>query len=687
MEREDREFIPGNDGDNGWTHVSRRSKKTPTTRTPSTTSFFFTTIPVGATVCLVFGNLSLNMVWFVTFTLAKKKTTNGKEFGFARFLDITDPTTFEKTLNNNTIIDQQRLSVNIARYQRSNDPPKHDFHAKASKPSSIPPVHPTRKTFADILKEKTNHQNSSKPPTPITIHSCPVLNNTLANSVVVELVSIDTFSNLHTICEDVGIPATKIKYLGGLHALLELQPKSDISTIPSNTSHQKCFKNIQPWTKNFQLLNRLAWISIEGLPPQAWHEANFTRIAQAWGEIIFPEKCKTNNLNLVAGKVCIRTKCMDFIQHNMPVLVDGMHTCVRIRELIGECYELCPATATTSNEQVSTNYGDNFIANQEAILGHKNATEEVSNSENDDESAFPASFKKDAILSPKNTLGNIDKVELDADVEDSLISDKSQSTKEVGNQNVNYEDLDVVSASPNGSQSSSRDTSGSNVKSHSEKVNEHYPSDGPINFNKTQHLSSGPGGLFTSQENGPKGDILDDRVNSVFGLNEKRAKGLDFKVDANENIVNSSSDVSISDNEILAAFIAKQKGKLASHRRRPNFTRPFRSIKLKDVVHSKSKFHKKKDHSRVKGGCFRTGLDITRSHLGVSDSESNLRRCKIKSLKKNGSQIVASMVCEMVLAEVKETLKVGNSIGFEMEDASTHVRNIVEDLVTPSFSQ
>ncbi|GKC84027.1 RNA-directed DNA polymerase, eukaryota, partial [Tanacetum coccineum] len=75
MEREDGEFIPGNDGDNGWTYVSRRGKKTPTARKPSTTSFFFTNIPAGATVSSLWkafakhGRVS-------DIYLAKKKTTN-----------------------------------------------------------------------------------------------------------------------------------------------------------------------------------------------------------------------------------------------------------------------------------------------------------------------------------------------------------------------------------------------------------------------------------------------------------------------------------------------------------------------------------------------------------------------------------------------------------------------------------
>ncbi|GKE17642.1 hypothetical protein Tco_1425219 [Tanacetum coccineum] len=77
-----------------------------------------------------------------------------------------------------------------------------------------------------------------------------------------------------------------------------------------------------------------------GLPPQAWHEAVFTCIAGVWGEVVFPEKCNPNKNNLVAGKVCLRTKHMEYIQANMPVLIDGVHVCIRIRELLGECDDI-----------------------------------------------------------------------------------------------------------------------------------------------------------------------------------------------------------------------------------------------------------------------------------------------------------------------------------------------------------
>ncbi|GKA93672.1 putative RNA-directed DNA polymerase, partial [Tanacetum coccineum] len=98
------------------------------------------------------------------------------------------------------------------------------------------------------------------------------------------------------------IPISKIKYLGGLHVLLELKPYTNstyISTIKSLLSY---FKTLTPWNSDFHLKTRFAWIAIEGLPPQAWHEAAFTRITGEWGEVVFPEECNENNFNLVAGK-------------------------------------------------------------------------------------------------------------------------------------------------------------------------------------------------------------------------------------------------------------------------------------------------------------------------------------------------------------------------------------------------
>ncbi|GJX76028.1 leucine-rich repeat, cysteine-containing subtype protein [Tanacetum coccineum] len=113
------------------------------------------------------------------------------------------------------------------------------------------------------------------------------------------------------------------------------------------------------------------------------------------------------------------------------------------------------------------------------------------------------------------------------------------------------------------------------------------------NLNKIHHR---PDSLCTTQTNEPKGDIVVNYIISNCGLNGERLNVSDCKSDSGNNQVNSSLNNSISDNEILADFIAKQKGKLASNRRKPSSTRPFRSIKLKDVIHREDQFKKKYPH-------------------------------------------------------------------------------------------
>nr|GEY67534.1 cytochrome P450 [Tanacetum cinerariifolium] len=171
--------------------------------------------------------------------------------------------------------------------------------------------------------------NLLPPPKPITIHSCPDITTILELSLVGELFTTNTFNNLPDIIQDIGIPNIRIKYLGGFFVLLEHENINNIDTILT--------------------------------PPQAWHKAAFTRIAGVWGEVVFLEKCLVTNNNLVAGKVCIHTKCMEFIQVSIPVIIDEIHVCIRIHEILGECDEIYkPETSIVkdSYDDSTTSHGD-----------------------------------------------------------------------------------------------------------------------------------------------------------------------------------------------------------------------------------------------------------------------------------------------------------------------------------------
>ncbi|GKB62245.1 hypothetical protein Tco_0918431 [Tanacetum coccineum] len=280
------------------------------------------------------------------------------------------PKSFEYSLNSITI-DSHHITVNIARYQR-NEPINTDTtkalpsHHHCAQPTTLPSRKtniPKTKSYVETVTSQNPIKPLPAPPTPITIHSCPDLVTTLSHSLVGELATIDTFPNLQTLCDELDIPISKIKYLGGLHVLLELKPYTNSTYISSNKSLLSYFKTLTPWNSDFHLKIRLAWIAIEGLPPQAWHEAAFTHIAGEWGEVVFPEECNENNFNLVARKVCIRTKTMEDIHHNIPIIVDGTHICVRIRELPGECHEIWEPVKSTSklnDDNASTNKTVNY---------------------------------------------------------------------------------------------------------------------------------------------------------------------------------------------------------------------------------------------------------------------------------------------------------------------------------------
>ncbi|GJS14891.1 RNA-directed DNA polymerase, eukaryota [Tanacetum coccineum] len=360
------------------TIVERRGRKQQRQQN-QTISYFFTDIPAGANEANIWKAFA-KQGRVCDVYLAKKKTINGSDFGFARFLNVSNPKSFEKILNSTTTLGHHRLKVNIARYQRGFANSDHHVRKAAhtnktnqhphSTPSHYHPQQPG-KCYATALNGNSIPTKQNLPPTPITIHACPDLTSELHHCLVVELATIDTFTNLHIICDEVGLPVIKLKYLGGVHALLVLEPSTDPNTVLSNISMHDCFKNIQPWNNKFYLKSRLAWISIEGLPPQAWHESAFTRLAGEWGEVIFPETCNTNSLNSVAGKVCIRTKCMEIIQHNMLVIIDDIHVCVRIRKLIGECNEICPAKKDEYDDHTSNRDDDSITNHDINTNGHE----------------------------------------------------------------------------------------------------------------------------------------------------------------------------------------------------------------------------------------------------------------------------------------------------------------------------
>ncbi|GJW60603.1 RNA-directed DNA polymerase, eukaryota [Tanacetum coccineum] len=200
------------DNENGWKRVSRREKKV-TEQKDITISYFFTNFPNGWNDTLLWKTFA-KYRRIIDVYVAKKKTVNGKEFGLARFINMSNPSSLENTLNSITI-GNARLKVNIARFQRghatgNHHPPQIQTNYR---PQSAPQPNHTHKTnihnpqtFQEILTGSVHHTPLATPPTPIIFHSCPDVTSMLEHSLVGELNTIETIPNLHTICEENGFP-------------------------------------------------------------------------------------------------------------------------------------------------------------------------------------------------------------------------------------------------------------------------------------------------------------------------------------------------------------------------------------------------------------------------------------------------------------------------------------------------
>ncbi|PWA52455.1 cytochrome P450 [Artemisia annua] len=176
--------------------------------------------------------------------IEKKRNKLGKRFGFVRFATDSNLAGFEKLLNTISI-GTQKLWCNIAHFQRP--------------------------TTANNGRDRPPARHSTRP--------------------------AQGADNTHNLILDEGFDDFSIKYLGGLHILIQF-PNSDLASKallnPTFSSH---FLSLQPWNANFRTSKRLTWIAISGLPPLIWSTKVFSDIAEHWGNVVIPEECNMRQFN------------------------------------------------------------------------------------------------------------------------------------------------------------------------------------------------------------------------------------------------------------------------------------------------------------------------------------------------------------------------------------------------------
>ncbi|KAI3780732.1 hypothetical protein L2E82_10720 [Cichorium intybus] len=106
------------------------------------------------------------------------------------------------------------------------------------------------------------------------------------------------------------------------------------------------FKSLSLWSPQLQLNKRIASIIVYGVPMHAWCEESFSVIARKWGDVLIPESCDTDNLNLAFGRIGILTDHSGLISTSLSIIVDGVKYKINVLEDVFESNRLNPMLAS-----------------------------------------------------------------------------------------------------------------------------------------------------------------------------------------------------------------------------------------------------------------------------------------------------------------------------------------------------
>ncbi|KAJ9549144.1 hypothetical protein OSB04_021687 [Centaurea solstitialis] len=306
------------------------------------TSFFFTNFPDTWSEANVWKEF-LHHGKLVDVYIARKKTVAGRKFGFARFLDVSDVTSFEKKLDG-IRMGAYKVKVNVARFERSGN----------TAPKTKPKIDSFKETnsrvkagfsFADAVKGNQSMEETHV----LNLESSELVKSWLSKNLIGRVPSYEILLSLGSCLEADGCGDLKLRYMGGLSVLLEFASLEDAKFFleQAKETWSKWFDDLKFWTVDDNPKTRIASLVVSGFPPHAWSPTAFQDITKDLGKLIISDAGGPENMNLVAGKVAILTSHEGSLNFTKPIRIDGVIHIIRITEDPVESWNLMPKFPST----------------------------------------------------------------------------------------------------------------------------------------------------------------------------------------------------------------------------------------------------------------------------------------------------------------------------------------------------
>ncbi|KAK1426165.1 hypothetical protein QVD17_14834 [Tagetes erecta] len=295
----------------GWQHPRRHRRRT---SEKATTTFFVTRFPED------YSSMQLKSVFqdFGKVTdvfIPEKKTKGGYLFAFVRFVGVTQVAELEGNLNT-VVLKGRRISANVARYGRDgNRIGGHDCDSPTVAHTTPAPVILSRnvesgmpvssdRSFKQVLLERS--ANSSRM---VEVEVFPTRASISwgSNVLIGDAVNLEALENLRMSFDAIGIPEVEFVYRGGLGVLVAFPESISVGDfiVEWKDAWKGWFSYLQLWNGQQVPYQRLAWLSIRGVPIQCWDDFVIDRIGEKFGRVLLNSQLSSRDSNISSAKICV----------------------------------------------------------------------------------------------------------------------------------------------------------------------------------------------------------------------------------------------------------------------------------------------------------------------------------------------------------------------------------------------
>ncbi|MFS7980195.1 putative RNA recognition motif domain, nucleotide-binding alpha-beta plait domain superfamily [Helianthus anomalus] len=277
----------------GWEVQSnnRRGKGGPAFKDPVITKLFVSNIPQGcrpwdlADAFRAFGDIAGSFI-------AKKKDKEGRSFGFVSFKGVRNVDELLARLSNMKL-GGNKLIINVALFAKENG----NLKSSGLGGDTVPPKGKSAAGKPTGGISTVRGANNVQP----GVSFLDILTNKSHAIREEDVIDIDPseLRFLKTFISSAGLEDARIQYLGGLTVLISfLNEDSPKRFFDDKEVWSKWFSSLDPWLGQSLPYERLAWVSVLGVPPHLLSKAVFDAIGNRYGKVVFSSQFSVSDGNL-----------------------------------------------------------------------------------------------------------------------------------------------------------------------------------------------------------------------------------------------------------------------------------------------------------------------------------------------------------------------------------------------------